>query len=279
MSLKSYIKRGLQYIAHGIPTVSVSANITYTSPDNKLKGKNIVITGGGRGLGLAMAKKFISEGAKILISGRNEETLRKVSEELGCQYIVYDVCDAEKAEDFMKSVDRMLGGVNVLVNNAGISLHEWVIDAVTVDKFDRQINTNLRGGYFLTKYFVEILKDNNRTGNVLFMSSERGEQTDDIPYGLTKAAINSFVKGIAPEIIKYGIRINAVAPGITASDMTGWDANGNLYYRGNPNNRIYLPEEVAEVAAFLVSDISSCVSGQIIVCNDGKTGNSRHMYK
>ena len=259
--------------------MSVSANITYSSPDNRLRGKNIVITGGARGLGLAMAKKFISEGAKVLISGRNEETLKKVSEEIGCKYIVYDVCDADNAEDFMKSADKMLGGVNVLVNNAGISLHEWIIDAVTVDKFDRQINTNLRGGYFLTKYFVKILKESNRTGNVLFVSSERGEQTDDIPYGLTKAAINSFVKGIAPEIIKYGIRINAIAPGITASDMTGWDANGNLYCSGNPNGRIYLPEEVAEVALFLVSDISSCVSGQIIACNDGKTGNSRHMYK
>ena len=113
----------------------------------------------------------------------------------------------------------------------------------------------------------------------MFISSERGIQTDDIPYGLTKAAINSLVKGLAPKLIKENIRINAVAPGITTSDMTGFKKEGNLYCEANLNQRVYLPEEVAEVATFLISDASSCVSGQIIACNEGKTGNSRYMYQ
>lgn len=279
MSIKTYIKRGIQYVLHGTPNITVKADISYLSPDKKLAGKKIVITGGGRGLGKAMAEKFISEGAEVLISGRSEETLQKTSSEIGCKYLVYDVCDASNAESFIAKADEILGGVNVLVNNAGISLHEWDIINVSIDQFDRQINTNLRGGYFLTQKFIELMKQKKeQRGNILFTSSERGTQTDDIPYGLTKASINSLVKGLAPHLIQYGIRVNAVAPGITTSDMTGFKPDGNLFLQSNPGNRVYLPEEVAEVACFLLSDASSCVSGQIIECNEGKTGNSRYIY-
>lgn len=280
MSFTTYIRRGLRYIFNGTPTMSVHASISYLTPSDKLAGKNIIITGGGRGLGKAMAEKFVAEGANVLITGRTENTLKSVADELGCRYLVFDVCDASSAGVFMEKADKMLGGVNVLINNAGISLHEWAIENVSIEQFDKQIHTNLRGGYFLTQKFIEIFKRNQtRNGSVLFISSERGEQADDIPYGLTKAAINSLVRGLAPKLIKEGIRINAVAPGITTSDMTGYKKNENLYCAANPNNRVYLPEEVAEVAAFLISDASSCIFGQIIACNEGKTGNSRHMYK
>ena len=280
MGLKTYIKRGLQYIIRGIPTNYISANISYLQPNKRLEGKKIVITGGGRGLGKAMAERFVSEGANVLITGRTEDTLKKVSQELKCQYLVYDVCDAASAGFFMEKADKILDGVNVLVNNAGISLHEWDIENVSIEQFDSQINTNLRGGYFLAQKFIEIFRQNGeKTGSILFISSERGFQTDDIPYGLTKAAINSLVKGLAPKLVKEGIRVNAVAPGITTSDMTRYKKDGNLYCAANPNERVYLPEEVAEVALFLISDASSCVAGQIIACNEGKTGNSRYMYK
>lgn len=114
-----------------------------------------------------------------------------------------------------------------------------------------------------------------RKGNVLFVSSETGETVDWRPYGFTKAAVNSVVQGLAYLFIEDGIRINAVAPGVTASDMTGIKAEGNLYYEGNALNRVYLPEEVAETACFLLSDASGCISGQIITCNNGKTINAR----
>lgn len=92
---------------------------------------------------------------------------------------------------------------------------------------------------------------------------------DERPYGLTKAALNSLVQGLAYRYVNEGYRINAVAPGVTVSDMVGGDANGDLRY-GNITHRYYLPEEVAEVAAFLLSDASNCLNGQILVCNEGK---------
>lgn len=277
MSFTNYIKRGIKYIIYGQPLVNnnVIANVTYTSPTNLLFNKRIIVTGGGRGLGFAMAKKFKAEGAKVLITGRNEDILVKASKEIGCEFVKFDVQNSSSCKEFIYKADRILGGVNCLVNNAGVSLHERDFTKVTPESFDTQINTNLKGGFFLTKEFVELLKSRNEKGVVLFTSSETGETVDERPYGWTKAAINSMVQGLAYKLAKDGFRINAVAPGITASDMTGLKADGNIYFTGNIIERVYLPGEVAETACFLLSDASGCINGQIIYCNNGQTINAR----
>lgn len=277
MSLKNYILRGLRYVIHGQPVINNStiAKIYYLFPSEKLKGKKIIITGGGRGLGFAMAKKFKTEGADVLIVGRNEETLKHSASEIDCKYLPLDVTDVCAFDVFLKQADNLLNGANCLVNNAGISLHEKDYTEVTEDTFDKQIDTNMRGGFFLTQKFVSMLKSRNKAGTILFTSSETGETVDERPYGWTKAAINSLIQGLAYKLAKEGFRINAIAPGITASDMTGLNAEGNIYYTGNIINRVYLPEEVAEVACFLLSDAAGCLNGQILTCNNGKTINAR----
>lgn len=269
------IKRAAKYIIYGVPQYDVKAEIHYLSPSNKLSGKKIIVTGGGKGLGAAMANKFVSEGASVLISGRNEKILKEKAEQMGCKYLTLDVQDTNSFDKFIHDADRILGGVDSLVNNAGISLHEPTFFDVTSETFDTQIATNLRGGFFLTQSFTKLLLHEKRKGNVLFISSETGETVDIRPYGFTKAAINSMVQGLACLFVKDGIRVNAVAPGITASDMTGLKADGNLYLECNAINRVYLPEEVAETACFLLSDVSGCISGQVIVCNNGRTINPR----
>lgn len=275
MSYKQYLKRSAKYILRGVPVKNITANISYLQPNNRLSGKKIIVTGGGKGLGAAMAKKFVSEGASVLISGRNEQTLRSTADKIGCKYLTLDIQNTAELDNFISEADRILEGVDCLVNNAGISLHEPIFFDVTPETFDAQIATNLRGGFFLTQSFTKLLLREKRKGNVLFISSETGETVDIRPYGFTKAAINSMVQGLACLFVKDGIRVNAVAPGITASDMTGYKADGDLYLAGNATERVYLPEEVAETACFLLSDVSGCISGQVIVCNNGKTINSR----
>lgn len=269
------IKRAIKYIIEGVPQYNIKADIHYLSPSNKLKGKRIIVTGGGKGLGAAMATKFVSEGAIVLISGRNEKTLKEKAGQIGCKYLTLDIQDTDSLDKFIYEADRILGGVDCLVNNAGISLHEPTFFDVTPTTFDAQIATNLRGGFFLTQSFTKLLLREKRKGNVLFVSSETGETVDIRPYGFTKAAINSMVQGLACLFVKDNIRVNAVAPGITASDMTGFKADGNLFLECNATNRVYLPEEVAETACFLLSDVSGCISGQIIICNNGRTLNPR----
>lgn len=275
MSLKQYLKRGFKFILQGVPVKNITANIVYLQPDGRLSGKKIIVTGGGKGLGAAMAAKFVAEGASVLISGRNEKILKETAGRIGCKYLILDVQDTSALDKFISDADNMLEGADCLVNNAGISLHEPTFFDVTPETFDAQIATNLRGGFFLTQSFTRLLLKEKRKGNVLFVSSETGETVDIRPYGFTKAAVNSMVQGLACLFIDKGIRVNAVAPGITASDMTGFKADGNLFLAGNATERVYLPEEVAETASFLLSDASGCISGQVIVCNNGKTINPR----
>lgn len=276
MKFFTYLKRFFLYIKNGPNIVkNTTADIYYLSPSNKLLGKKIIITGGGRGLGYAMAKKFISEGAEVLIAGRNEMLLADKAAELKCKHLRLDVQEVDDFEKFFKDAHCILGGINCIVNNAGISLHEGNIRNVNSEQFDSQINTNLRGGYFLSQKFIEYFEKNHlKHGNILFVSSERGTFVDDLPYGLSKAAVNSLIKGLAYRVIKSGIRVNGIAPGVTTSDMTGFKEDENLYVSWNPNERVYLPEEVAEIACFLLSDAANCLSGQILECNESKSSNA-----
>lgn len=269
------IKSVLRAIFKPLFSKEIKAEVFCLSSSEKLYGKKIVITGGSRGIGYAMAKKFVQEGASVLIAGRNIETLKMVSNELNCGYLRLDINEVNSFESFISEADSLLGGIDVLVNNAGISLHEKSFYDVTEDTFQTQFNTNLRGTFFLTQSFVKKLEREKRKGNILIISSETGITSDIRPYGYTKAALNSMVEGLAYSLIKKGIRINALAPGVTASEMTNFDPLGNLYCKTNMLERAYLPEEVAEVACFLLSDASACLSGQILVCNNGKTINSR----
>lgn len=224
-------------------------------------------------MGKAMAKEFIRQDARVVITGRDPETLRKTAEEIGCDWLQFDVTDIKSHDGIITRSKQLMGGLDVLVNNAGISLHEGSSENVSPEQFEAQIECNLKGGYFLSQSFLKHT-DPKRQRNILFISSERGFQSDDLPYGLTKAAVNSLIKGLAYRYVKSGVRVNGVAPGVTSSDMTGVARDGNLYYPANANDRAYLPEEVAQVACFLISDVSSCVSGQIIQCNEAKTVNA-----
>lgn len=270
----TYLKRGLKYVVSGVPEQHISAQISLLAPNASLVGKKILITGGNGGLGKAMAKKFVDEGAEVIITGRNEEKTRNAADEIGCKYLVADLQNAKSLSELINASAELLDGLNVLVNNAGVSLHEWEIEKVTLEGWNQQFDTNLRAPYFLTQSFIKYLTENSIKGNILFVSSERSQTVDIIPYGLTKASMNSLVQGLAKKYINKGIRVNAVAPGVTASDMTGFKKDANLYCSFNQTSRVYIPEEVAEVAAFLISDCSNCLSGQILVCNEAKTINA-----
>lgn len=268
-------KRIANYLLYLIRAKRITANITYSEPCGRLKDKRIIITGGGSGLGATMASKFVKEGAKVLIAGRRIDVLKLTADKVGCKYLQLDVNDIASFDEFIQNANEMLGGVDILVNNAGISMHEQAFSEITPVAFDKQFNTNLKGGYFLTQKIVSLWSSAKQAGSVLFVSSETGDTVDYRPYGLTKAAINSLVQGLAFLLARDGIRVNAVAPGITCSDMTGRSENDNLFILNHSTERVYLPEEVAETACFLISDAAGCISGQIVTCNNANTINAR----
>lgn len=267
-----FSKKIKNYIKHN---QVVKADISFIQPDQRLKGKRIVVTGGTSGIGQAMAKRFVAEGAKVLIAARSKEKLEHIAAQLGCEALVLDLTQVETFDEFVDQAQKKLGNIDCLVNNAGISLHEKSFSRVTIESFDRQFNTNFRGPFFLTQRLMTHMEKNGVKGHVIFISSETGDMADIRPYGLTKAAINSLVQGLAYNYIKKGIRVNAIAPGVTATNMSHYNPEEDINCPFNPNGRVYLPEEVAEAAVFLLSDASSCISGQIITCNNGKTINAR----
>ena len=256
------------------PSKYVSVEVKTITLGSILQGKNIVITGGGRGIGFAMAKKFVSEGANVLISGRNEDTLRNAIKQLGgnSKYIVYDVTDTKSSFDFIHKCQNSFGEkIDCLVSNAGISYHESSIINVTEEGFDKQFNTNLKSCYFLCQAFLrDFQRSNHSEANLLIVSSETADLCYDIPYGMTKAGLNTLTRALSRRYYSNGIRVNAIAPGVTLSDMTKYakSDDGNMS-RNCAAGRVFLPEEVAEVACFLLSDASKCISGEIIHTNAG----------
>lgn len=272
---KSVLKRIANWIFLGIPKYNISVEVKPNITGKQLLNKNIVITGGSRGIGYAIARKCIEEGANVLICGRSKNHLEHAQQELGanCKTLEMDVKDVVRIPDFYEKVFAMYENkIDCLVNNAGISFHEGNFRNVTEKGFDEQFQVNFKAPYFMAKYFIEYLERISETNgaNILFVSSERGSSCEDIPYGLSKATINSLVGSLAKTLGEKGVRVNAIAPGVTASDMIGHDIEGNYYSETSVNKRIFHPAEMAEVAAFLLSDASSCISGEIIHCDAGK---------
>ena len=281
MGLKRCLKKMANYILFSEPKQIVKVECGQIKNGELLKNKNIVITGGNRGLGYAMAKRCVEEGANVIIAGRNMESLKEAKESLGdnCHYIQFDISDIEKDNTFLRECENTFKApIDSLVNNAGISLHEGDLFNVTEDSYDKQMNTNLKGTYFLSQAFLKYkieqnTKDEVQTSNsnLLIISSQVADLPSEIPYGLTKAALNSFIKALAKKYYQNGIRVNAVSPGVTISDMTREyaDVNGGNMWSNDNSGRYFIPEEVAEIVIFLLSSASICINGEIIHCNAG----------
>ena len=239
MGYKRIIRKIAKFILASQPDAFVQVNVGQIQAGNILQGKKIVITGGGSGLGYAMAKKFISEGAEVVISGRNADKLKAAAEILGssnCKTVVADVCDVAHSMDFLEKAKELLGGrIDCLVSNAGVSLHENIYTNVTVEGFDKQFDTKFRAGYFLGKAFLEMkTKEEQPDAELLYITSETGDQVYDIPYGMTNAALNSMVGAFSRRVYQQGIRVNAIAPGVTITEITRYNAE---YSDGNLNRK------------------------------------------
>lgn len=261
MGVKQRLKKILK------PDTVIYSPISVLKESKSLESRNIVITGGGSGIGKAIAVACANRGAEVIIIGRQEEKLQEVKKLIGnrCQYQVADLsCDID--DNFFEKLSKK--PVTDLVNNAGIYIDYNQLN-YSYNDFDKIFSTNCRSPFMLSQYFVKYLINNKKKGTIVFTSSNRSLMGDDGPYGMSKAAINNFIEGLARENIKYGIRINGVAPGMTASNINHIDMMGNLYNGNIRGERVILPDEIAEIVCFLLSDLSKCVTGTIIPCDNG----------
>lgn len=276
MGIKTYFKRMIRYVFKGEPRKEVFVRISAVNYGEILKDKHILITGGSTGIGLAIAKKCVEEGAKVLITGRDIKKLEIAQKEIGiekCKILRFDISEINKFDSNIKRAIELLDNkVDILINNAGIGWWKNYWD-YTYNDFEKMLQTNLTGAYFLSQKISHYWVENNYKGNILMISSEAGIIGDFAPYGLSKCALNHLTKGLAKKLIEYGIRVNAVAPGVTATsiseDNSRYNPTGNLYREKTRGKRVLLVEEIAEVAIFLLSDASKCINGEVIVCDEG----------
>lgn len=266
--MKKYLYRVFKWVTKGVPVQRINAGITLVEHGRTLNGHKILITGGSRGIGYALAKRFIAEGAEVVIVGRSEETLQKVVDELGCKYLVFDVTDVAELPKLVRKAAEIMGGLTGLVNNAGICNVDNGFLNVTEQSYDEQFLLNVKSPFFLTQAFVRYVTENEvLSSSVLFVTSERGLYPDDTPYGMTKAALGNIIAGIARRYALQGVHVNGIAPGVTADTKGHPEMYEDLYLKGAVGKRYVVPEELAEIAVFLMSNASKCVSGEIIPCN------------
>lgn len=271
--MKKLLKRIVDYMLTDRKVLHVTVNeINY---GGVLKDKNIVITGGGSGIGYAMAQKFVNEGAQVLLIGRKERKLSEACSKLGCnaRYIVFDISDIENYTKFFDMILSKYTRIDAFVCNAGISLHEGCIENVSIEGYTAQIDTNLKANYFISKQLVAYHKNVQTPLDILYISSSTSNQPYDLPYGMAKSALNSLVQKLNKRYYSSGIRVNAIAPGIIPTEITKSYADvedGNMYINESCG-RYFLASEIAEVATFLLSGASKIIGGEVINCDGGLT--------
>ena len=242
-----------------------------------LTGKTALVTGASRGIGRAIALKLAGEGANVAIvyagnQAAAEET-KALALENGVKAECYccDVSDFDKVAQLVATVKEEFGGIDILVNNAGINRDKLAMQMKEAD-FDDVIATNLKGA-FNTIRQVYPLMVRKRSGRILNISSVAGVcgNAGQANYSAAKAGMIGLTKSIAKEVASRGITCNAIAPGFIATDMT--DALPEKVREGAlstiPMRRMGTPEEIADVAAFLVSDAASYITGAVLQVDGG----------
>ncbi|MGN1140728.1 MAG: SDR family NAD(P)-dependent oxidoreductase [Oliverpabstia sp.] len=233
-----------------------------------LKGKTAVVTGGTRGIGFAIVKKYLENGANVAIAGSRQESVEKAIEKLP-EYkdrvmgIWPDLCSPESVADAFASVKERFGSIDILANNAGISSRTSLYD-YTVEEFSRIVDINLKAVFICSQAAARIMRDQGG-GVIINTSSMVGEygQPSGCGYPATKFAVNGLTKSLARELAKDQIRVNAVAPGVTRTDMVS-ALPKELVDRisaGIPLGRVGEPLDIANAYLFLASDLASYVTG------------------
>ncbi|MFQ6678296.1 MAG: SDR family NAD(P)-dependent oxidoreductase [Fidelibacterota bacterium] len=240
---------------------------------NLLQGKVCIVTGGGRGIGKATAKKFIDEGGIVYIADYDESSGVATAKEIGdnCTYVKMDVSNSENVKSLINQVKNDQSRIDIIVNNAGI-LQDQTLMKMEPEQFDQVIQVNMRGVFLCTKYAAEVMREQG-SGVILNASSvvARYGNYGQTNYVAAKAGLEGMTKVWARELGKFGIRVNAVAPGFIKTDMIAGMPEKIIKMMGDkvPLKRWGKPEDVANLYCFLASEEASYISGAVLPVDGG----------
>ena len=234
---------------------------------------NVLLTGASGGIGQGIAKTLYKKGANIILSGTNEEKLKKLSLEIGdrVSYLVANLENSEDIDNLSLKAEEINGQVDILINNAGITADNLFL-RMKDEEWNKVLNINLNANVKLTKNVIKgMIK--RRYGRVIFISSVIG-YTGNIGqsnYASSKAALSGFAKSISLEVASRGITCNLIAPGFIKTPMTDKlnDNQQKLILDRVPVSRLGIPEDIAAACVYLASDEASYVTGSTIHVNGG----------
>jgi NAD(P)-dependent dehydrogenase (short-subunit alcohol dehydrogenase family) len=248
-----------------------------------LENKVAIVTGGARGIGFAIARRFAADGARVVLADIDEDRGSRAVEEIGAEgsvrFVRCDVGDRADVDNLVSSAVGALGSVDILINNAGI-VH--AADFLELDEkdFDRVLRVNLKGAFLVgqaaARRMVEQVKARCAPGAIVNMSSVNAvfAIANQIPYSVSKGGVNQLTKVMALALAPYGIRVNAIGPGSIMTDMLASVASDKAardrVLSRTPLGRIGDPSEIAAIAEFLASDEASYITGQTVYADGGR---------
>lgn len=248
----------------------------------RFEDKVAIVTGAGTGIGEAIAHKLAKEGAKVVANGLPDDPINEVVSAIndyGGAATAYlgDVSETEQAEECIQKALDSYGKLDILINNAGVFLAVAETQDYPIEAFDRTLRMNLRSAFLMTKYALPHLQKTK--GNIVCAGSEAGFNglAQNTPYGGTKGWMHSFVKGVAVEQAKYGVRVNCFCPGAIDTAWTHQETGPmteqmeTMLINATPMARRGTPEEMANVCAFMASDEASYVTGALWLADGGVT--------
>lgn len=236
--------------------------------------RNVLVTGGAKGIGREIAQSFLKNGDNVIISYNTSKIDALELEKLGCFIIKADVSSKKEVEEMFSVINNKFGGVDVLVNNAGIS-HYGLITDTTEDEWDRIFAVNTKGVYLVTNCALENMIS-KKQGKIINISSMWGVlgASCEVAYSASKSAVIGYTKALAKEVGLSGINVNCVCPGVIKTDMIKNLSEETMLELANSTslNRIGETKDISEIVLFLASESASFITGQVISVDGGFLG-------
>ena len=252
--------------------VSVPEVVEYPS---MLKGKVALVIGGTGGIGSAISQTLIRGGCNVIVTGSTQKSFDKLDRALRdsdhVENLIFDLSDISSYDAKLNEASEKYGGLDILICSAGVHSESFGFLDMTEREYDRVMGINLKAPFFLCQQFAKYIVEKNRGGgHICLVSSSRGSEPAYSPYGVSKWAMNGIIKGLAQELIPYGIVVNGVAPGTTATPLIGVSKNDSIATFENQVGRMALPEEVANIVQMLVGETGNMIVSEIIHVSGGR---------
>lgn len=266
MGLKRMLKRVVE-----LPREKEVVAVPHVVEESKiLDGKVAVILGGTGGLGQAITKSLCESGCKVVLCGTNESKLKKLATGENIHPLQFNVSDYDRMASNVEKAVAVYGKVDIVIYSAGVHTENVDFFTMTPEEYDRVMNINLKGAYFVCQAFGKYMMKHKVHGHICLISSSRGSEPAWSPYGISKWGMNGLTKGLAQMFMPHGIVVNAIAPGSTATELIGIKEGDNLYSNENDAHRLIMPDEVANIAKVLVSSAGDMISGEVVHVSAGR---------